>query len=207
MSDSDAGDVNKPVDRRKKLTKNQRNQKKKRKERLEAQEDRAKERRQQRQYEKIGVFINEDIRENKESRARIDKKVKETALEKEKQEKKGIVTKAAKIGRKAYRMRKTDFQLEEELAGSLREARTIGKDDFLRDRFDSVYRQNMLDVVDVVHESEKKRKIKAAYKFKQRSGGIYGTVSEKLKRKNDKKQAELDARSKKGFLKDDLIML
>ena len=85
--------------------------------------------------------------------------------------------------------------------------RAVGKDDFLRDRFDSVYRRNMLDVVDTVHEGEKKRKLKTAYKFKQRSGVAYGDVTAKLKRKNDKKQAELDARSKQGFLQDDLIML
>ena len=65
----------------------------------------------------------------------------------------------------------------------------------------------MLDVVDTVHEGEKKRKLKTAYKFKQRSGVAYGDVTAKLKRKNDKKQAELDARSKQGFLQDDLIML
>lgn len=117
------------------------------------------------------------------------------------------MTKGAKIGRKAYKMRKTDFQLEDELAGSLREVRAIGKDDILRDRFDSVYRRNILDVIDTVHEGEKKRKLKTAYKFKQRSGAAFGSVAEKLKRKNDKKQAELDARSKQGFLQDDLIML
>ena len=42
--------------------------------------------------------------------------------------------------------------MEDELAGSLREVRAIGKDDILRDRFDSVYRRNILDVVDTVHE-------------------------------------------------------
>ena len=42
-------------------------------------------------------------------------------------------------------MKKTDFQMEDELAGSLREVKPVGKDDFLRDRFDSVYRTNKLD--------------------------------------------------------------
>ena len=103
-------------------------------------------------------------------------------------------------------MRKTDFQLEDELAGSLREVRAMGKDDFLSDRFDSVYRTNKLDVIDHVHEGEKKRKVKASFKFKQRSN-VYGTVAEKLDKKNKKKQLELDARSKQGFLQDDLILL
>ena len=160
----------------------------------------------QKQYDKIGVFINEDVRDTKLAKARLEQKEKEAKAEKERQEKEGIVTKATRIGRKNYRMRKVDFQLEEELAGSLREVRAMGKDDFLRDRFDSVFRTNKLDVMDNVNEAERKRRLKAAYKFKQRSG-VYGTVAEKLKKKNDKKQAELDAKSKQGFLKDDLIML
>ena len=42
----------------------------------------------------------------------------------------------------------------------------MGKDDFLRDRFDSVFRTNKLDVMDNVNEAERKRRLKAAYKFK-----------------------------------------
>ena len=104
-------------------------------------------------------------------------------------------------------MHKTPFQMEDELAGSLRQVKPIGTDDFFRERFDSVYRRNLLDVVDTVHEQEKKRKIKAAYKFKQRQGAAYGTLAEKLDKKNKKKAAEIDARSKRGFLQDDLILL
>jgi hypothetical protein len=40
--------------------------------------------------------------------------------EKDKQEKEGVVTKPRVIGRFKYQMRKTDFQLEDELAGSMR---------------------------------------------------------------------------------------
>lgn len=47
-------------------------------------------------------------------------------------------------------MKKTEFQLESELAGTLRQVRPYGRDDFLRDRFDSVYRRNLLDTVDHV---------------------------------------------------------
>mmetsp|Transcript_1536 Transcript_1536/g.2235 ORF Transcript_1536/g.2235 Transcript_1536/m.2235 type:complete len:221 (+) Transcript_1536:399-1061(+) len=133
VSDSDASDSdsveedevpgNKPVDRRKKLTKTQRNQKKERRERHEAQVEKAKQRKHEKQYQKIGIFIHEDKRENKESKARIEKRQKEAQAERELQETQGIVNKGAKIGRKTYKMRKTDFQLEEELAGSLREVR------------------------------------------------------------------------------------
>ena len=130
----------------------------------------------------------------------------EELAEKEKQEKEGVVTKPARIGRKAYRMRKTDFQLEEELAGSLREVKAVGKDDFMRERFDTVFRRNMLDVVDTVHEQEKKRKAKQHYKFKNRVA-VFGTVAEKLDRKNKQRKAEREAQTKKGFLRDDLILL
>lgn len=37
----------------------------------------------QRQYDKIGVFVNEDIREVKETKARIEKRDHEAKVEKE----------------------------------------------------------------------------------------------------------------------------
>jgi hypothetical protein len=49
-----------------------------------------------------------------------------------------------------------------------------------------VYRRNLLDVIDTVHEAEKKRKIKASSKFKQRSGAAYGSLAQKLDKKNKK---------------------
>ena len=91
------------------------------------------------QYNKVDVFINEDKRETKESLARIQKRLEEERTEKARQELDGVVTKPAKIGRKTYKMKKTDFQMEDELAGSLREVRPIGKDDFFRDRMDSMF--------------------------------------------------------------------
>lgn len=119
----------------------------------------------------------------------------------------GVILRAAKIGRKAYKMKKTDFQMEDELAGSLREVKPIGKDDFLRERFDDVFRTNKLDVLDKVNEAEKKRRDRSNFKFKNRSGTGYGSLAEKLDRKNKQKQVEIDSRHKKGFLQDDLIML
>lgn len=89
----------------------------------------------------------------------------------------------------------------------MRQVRPYGRDDFLRDRFDSVYRRNLLDTVDHVDQAEKKRKLKNAYKFKLRSGTAYEGLTEKLDKKNKRKKKELDAKSKTGFLKDDLILL
>lgn len=107
------------------------------------------------------------------------------------------MTKAPKLGRKAYKMKKTEFQLEDELAGSLREAKALGKDDFLRDRFDSIFRRNLLDVVDREHEAEMKRKVRGDYKFKKRSGAAYGSVAGKLDKKNKKLKAKLDEKERK----------
>lgn len=71
-----------------------------------------------------------------------------------------------------------------------------------------MYRRNLLDVIDTVHEAEKKRKIKASSKFKQRSGAAYGSLAQKLDKKNKKYKESLDQRERKeGFLQDDLIML
>lgn len=61
------------------------------------------------QYDKINLFINEDIRENKLSAAAIAKRNAQEAAEKKQQEETGVVSKAAKVGRKAYKMKKTDF--------------------------------------------------------------------------------------------------
>ena len=96
--------------------------------------------------------------------------------------------------------------MEDELAASLRQVKPVGKDDFLRDRFDSVYRTNKLDVKDTVWEAEMKRKDRSRFRIRNRSN-LYGTVAEKLDKKNKKRKAEYQNENKKGFLMDDLIML
>ena len=201
VSSSDGSDgeemTGKAIDRKKKLTERERIHKKERKERNAKQVKEAQDRKREKQYDKVELFINEDKFENKQSRAAIAKREAEAKAEKEQQEKMGVVGKGAKIGRKAYKMKKMDFQLEDELAGSLREARAVGKDDFLRERFDSVYRRNLLDVVDTEHEAEKKRRNKISYKIKARSGVAYGSVVDSLDKKNKKMKAKNDARERK----------
>lgn len=56
----------------------------------------------------------------KEAKAEVQRKIIKSK-EKELQSKVGIVEKPSVIGRFKYKMRKTDFQLEEELAPSLRQ--------------------------------------------------------------------------------------
>jgi len=190
----------------KKLTINQRNTKKQGAEKQKLQNQTAAERKFNKQYEKVQIFINEDIKQTKEEKARADKKFAEEEAERLRQEKDGVITKAGRVGRKVYKMKKTDFQMEDELAGSLREVKPVGKDDFLRDRFDSVYRTNKLDTIDHVWIAEQKRKDRSKYRIRNRAN-LYGTVAAKLDRKNKKRKAEYDAENKKGFLMDDLIML
>ena len=91
-----------------------------------------------------------------------------------------MVIKPAVVGRFKYKMRKTDFQLEEELAPTLRQLKAQGTDDLLRDRFDSVFRRNLIEM-DAPTEAEKKRQRKMKYKFKERQGAAFGgTLAQKL---------------------------
>jgi len=80
-------------------------------------------------------------------------------------------------------MRKTDFQLEDELAGSMREVKAMGQSDLLRERFDSVFRRNMVEL-DAPTTFEKKRQKKAQFKWRKRQGeAMGGTVAKKLSKK------------------------
>ena len=65
------------------------------------------------------------------------------------------MTKPAYTGRFKYKMRKTDFQMEDELSGSLRQLKAQGQDDLLRDRYDSVFRRNLVEL-DAPTNAEKK---------------------------------------------------
>ena len=67
-------------------------------------------------------------------------------------------------------MRKTDFQLEEELSSNLRNVKPKGPADLLQDRFDSVFRRNML-APEAPSTESKKRFLKAKYKWHSSKGG------------------------------------
>ena len=100
--------------------------------------------------------------------------------ERERQEKVGEVSKPSNVGRFKYTMRKTDFQLEEELAPSLRQLKIQGADDVLRERYDSVFRRNLVEL-DAPTKADKKRVKKHWFKFKERQGAAFGgTVTERL---------------------------
>lgn len=118
----------------------------------------------------------------------------------------GIVEKPSVIGRFKYKMRKTDFQLEDELAPSLRQVQPQGTNDLLHDRFDSIFRRNLVEM-DAANNAEKKRRRKIQFKFKDRRGGAYGTLAAKLKKKNDKAKQRNDDRESKSWLQNDMILI
>lgn len=181
----------KAVDRRKKLTKQQRNKKEKNKAIQEELRLAKKRRIDQKQYEKVDLFVREDAKETKKIKEKQEKKYAENAEERKRQEETGLVTKGGRIGKVVYKMKKTDFQLEDDLAGSLRELRAQNHDDLLRDRFDSIFRQNLVEIEDMELTAKRRREMKAEYKFKQRTGGVYSSLTEKLHKKNQKKAKEL----------------
>lgn len=134
-------------------------------------------------------------------------RIKEAKDELDLQEKVGEVIKPAVVGRFKYKMRKTDFQLEDELAPTLRQLKVQGTDDLLRERFDGVFRRNLIEL-DAPTKDEKKRYKKTEFKFKQRQGAAFGgTVAAKLQKKNEKTRLRNNDRESNAFLKNDLIMI
>ena len=50
-----------------------------------------------------------------------------------------------KLGRFKYHGRKQDYQLEDDLAGNLRKLKPLGSDQLLQDRYDSIFRRNLIE--------------------------------------------------------------
>ena len=135
---------------------------------------------------------------------RLQRKVKAEQEEIETQVKVGVVTKAPKIGRWKYKQRKDDFQLEEDLAGNLRQIKPVGNDTLLQERFDGIFRRNMVEL-DAPTMQEKKRQRKVQYKMYQKVGTKARELHEanqELKRQNDMKE-----KSFKKQKNDDMIMI
>lgn len=129
-----------------------------------------------------------------------------TKEERYKQESTGVVSKSSTIGRYKYKMRKTDFQTEEELAGSLRTARPKGTPaDLLLDRYDSVFRRNLIEP-DMPIGGDKKRQRKAKFKWHNSKGG---TGADDMAEKNRERKHKNEQKSASGpsMLKNDLILI
>ena len=95
-----------------------------------------------------------------------------------------------KLGRFKYTGRKQDFQLEDDLPGNLRKLKPLGSDQLLQDRFDSIFRRNMIEM-DAPTQNEKLRQRKAKFKMVDKIGSrtqdLYYQNME-LKKKNDAKE-------------------
>lgn len=66
-------------------------------------------------------------------------------------------------------MRKNDYQLEDDLSGNLRQMKPLGNASLLDDRFDSIFRRNLIEPN--AHDNlDKKRIRKIKYKFTNRIG-------------------------------------
>lgn len=76
----------------------------------------------------------------------------------------GVVSKPKVIGRWKYKQRKTDYILEEELSGNLRQAQPLTNDQLLHDRFDSVFRRNLVEPHEAIYD-HRRRKHKQDFKF------------------------------------------
>jgi hypothetical protein len=103
-------------------------------------------------------------------------------------------------------MRKTDFQMEDELAGNLRQLKAKTGADLLRERYDDVFRRNLVEPNVPEGAGVKKRKLKHATK-------MHNPIVEACRKgqKKFKKKEEAYEKSKKAangdWLKDDLIVL
>lgn len=116
-----------------------------------------------------------------------------------------MVSKPKKVGRFKYAQRKQDFQLEEDLSGNLRQLKPLGNDNLLGDRFDSIFRRNLVEP-DAPTQNEKKRQRKLKFKMVNK----LGTKAEQLYRQNLELKAKNDemARGAKQFQDNsDVIMI
>ena len=114
------------------------------------------------------------------------------------------MSKPKKLGRFKYKQKKADYQLEDELSGNLRQLKPLGSDLLLVDRFDSIFRRNLIEP-DAPTQNEKKRQRKLRYKMHNAIGTTVADLHEKnqeLKRKNDEKEKGL-----KHLLNSDVIQI
>ena len=94
--------------------------------------------------------------------------------------------------------------MEEDLSGNLRQLRPLGGDDLLHDRFDSVFRRNLVEP-DAPTNQEKRRQRKQKYKMYNKLGTKAEELHEQtqnLKRRNDEKEKGL-----KNLVNSDIIMI
>lgn len=197
---------NPAVSRLDKLTKTEKNRKLLKRKRREEEDVLKSKKTQEKEFGRIPSIIGTLKKEAKENKAFLEQLEKERKEELLLQKKSGIINNASRIGRYKYKMRKTDFQPEEDLSGNLRTIKPIGADNMLEERFDSIFRRNLL-APDAKEGDDKKRVRKAKYKFHLSKSEKDKTT--RLKEKNDKRKKanEEMGQGRVGLLKNDLILI
>ena len=196
--------VGKVVDRNNLKTQSQRNKDLASKLKAKLMQEEHEKKKFQKDIDRLENLIKQNDNVSKKYKNKLDKKYKATAAELKKQAEVGIVTKPKNIGRFKYNQRKADFQLEEDLAGNLRQLRPLGGDQLLLDRFDSVFRRNLVEP-DAPTQQDKKRQRKQKYKMHNKLGTKSQEIFEatqSLKKKNDEKEKGL-----KNLVNSDVIMI
>jgi len=154
--------------------------------------------------ERIENLVKQAENEGKALNKKIDRRNKVREAELDSQVKTGIVADPKKLGRFKYHQRKTEYQLDSELSGNLRQMRPLGNDLLLEDRFDSIFRRNLVEP-DAPTQQEKRRQRKLKYKMVNK----LGSVAEELHKETAIKKARNDQkeRGQKEFVNQDVIML
>lgn len=197
---------NKPVDRKKKKTRTEKNLKLVKRLRRQGQEDERKDKRFNKQINSLPALFKDHQAKEKQIEIGMEERRVKEETEKTLQEQKGLITKSSLIGRYKYKMRKTDFQTEDELAGSLRTARSKGTvADLIVERYDSVFRRNLIEP-DMPLGGDKKRARKGKYKWHNSRGG---TGAEEMAKQNAEKKSKNEQKKASGqsMLKNDLILI
>ena len=162
--------VGEPITRLGKIkTQAERNRIKENKAKLQALKEKKEKEKFNKDIDRIDNVMKQAENESKAHINKLDKKYKEQHYELQRQEKLGEVNKPRKVGRWKYKMRKNDYQLEDDLSGNLRQMKPLGNASLLDDRFDSIFRRNLIEPN--AHDNlDKKRIRKIKYKFTNRIG-------------------------------------
>lgn len=204
--DATKGKKKKVVSRLNKLTKTERNAKLLRKLRHEEQEYQRTVKLWNKEINKLPQYLKDHEQKLREIEERIVQRKKDIDEERARQEKTGIVQKPSLLGRHKYRMRKTDFQTEDELAGSLRTIRAKATPaDLLVDRYDSVFRRNLIEP-EMPIGGDRRRTRKGKYKWHNSKGGT-GAAALHEKNQELKRKGDIKAATGPSLLKNDLILI
>ena len=196
--------INEPVDRLNLKDQSKRNKDKMTREKLQKIKDETIAKRFNKDIERIDNLVKQAENEGKAVNKRILRKHKGIAEELSKQETTGLVVDPKKLGRFRYHQRKIEYQLDSELSGNLRQMRPLGNDLMLEDRFDSIYRRNLVEP-DAPTQGQNRRQKKLKFKMVSK----IGSVAEDLYKETQEKKLRNDRREKgqKEFVNQDVIML